>query len=82
MTHLKAKIFGFLLVLAFITPLPAQENKHNKPPSEQKHSHLKAPTAGLNLSAIKLKESLGYKIDPNTHIGIGSGFKFGLKINF
>lgn len=82
MARLKAKIFGFLLILAFITPLQAQENQSQQAHNEQKHSHLKSPTAGINLSAIKLKESLGYKIDPNTHIGIGNGFKFGLKINF
>lgn len=82
MGFFKSFIFIFFLITSSSVVALAQENQNNKPPSAQNHSHLKAPTAGLNLGAVKLKENLGYKIDPNTHIGIGSGFKFGLKINF
>lgn len=81
MSFFKSFIFLLLITIPGFS-IEAQENQNNKPPTAQSHSHLKAPTAGLNLGAVKLKENLGYKIDPNTHIGIGSGFKFGLKINF
>ncbi len=82
MLHLKARIFGFFLILAFVYPLQAQENETNKPPLSKAPIKHDAAAASLNVGAIKLKENLGYHINPNTHIGIGSGFKFGFRVNF
>lgn len=73
-------ILGFLFLAFLSLPIQAQETLDKKIPSETRNP----PVSALNASASKLKENLGYKIDPNTQIGLGGngGFKFGFKINF
>jgi len=80
MTWAKKIVFGIFLIAIVASQAQAQENQTNKPPAVDR----RPPAASLNVGAAKLKENLGYKIDPNTHIGIGggNGLKFGLRINF
>ncbi|GEM_PF-5523850 len=75
-------LLAFILIFSSLS-LQAQENENQKISSLNNTTKIIiVPALPFNTGVIKLKESLGYRPNSHTHIGIGKGFKFGLRINF